>query len=172
MSDVKLYRYAIPHVKHEGWAEVVIGSNGYFSTVSDYGDYAFRWTHFGERDFREFFIHLNADYVHHKLDPSTVFDVDSSVANARYAICLARRLQVKGYEIDADAARRAYDEAAHINDEIELHEWFKDWGSYIDDPCSISCYMPPAQILAFVEKTLPRIQQAIREELFKEGNLK
>lgn len=61
MSNATLRRYALPSVKGEGWAIIVIGSDGYFSTVSDWGNYAYLWTHPG-CEFRHFLAGLDADY--------------------------------------------------------------------------------------------------------------
>lgn len=61
-SEVKLRRYKIPSVKGEGWAVVVIGSDGYFSAVSDCGNYAHLWSHHGCADFRQFLIRAVEDW--------------------------------------------------------------------------------------------------------------
>jgi hypothetical protein len=49
MSEVRLWRFHLPSGRGEGlerfeWGTFVIGSDGYFSCVTDWGNYAFRWT--------------------------------------------------------------------------------------------------------------------------------
>lgn len=171
MKDIKFHRYALPSEKLEGWAIIVIGSDGFFATVSDYGNYAYKWSDTGEKDFRKFIISCSGDYILRKLDNSSVLDVENTQDNARHAVCLARRLQVRGYEISAELARLAYDEIGYISTEFELNDWFNSWAQYLDDYTAIACYKPAPGITAFIERTLPRLQKLLREELFKEGLL-
>ena len=63
---VELHRYALPSVKGEGWAIVVLGSDGYFSAVSDWGNYAYIWTHPG-CEFRRFLVGCDAHYFWTKI---------------------------------------------------------------------------------------------------------
>lgn len=167
MSDVTLYRYAIPSIQYEGWAEVVMGSNGYFSTVSDYGNYAFRWTAFGDGDFREWFLTLGPDYVRCKLDSSKVLDDEATVRNIREAICTARRnVAIRGRRtFTKEQARDAWDEAGGISNYVEVNDWFNRWASYMDDYYDLVSERPPAQIMGFVTHLLPRIKTAIRATL-------
>ena len=58
MSEVRLWRFHLPSGKGEGlerfeWGTFVIGSDGYFSCVTDWGNYAFRWGSMGS-DVRHF----------------------------------------------------------------------------------------------------------------------
>lgn len=173
MNSDKFFHYKLPSENGlEGWAEIVVCSNGFFAAVSDYGNFAFRWTNFEPRqEFRKFLLDCDGDYVRRKLDNSTVFDIERTHGNMRHAVCLARRLQVLGYEITAEQARQAYDEIDYVGNEFELNEWFGDWAQYLDDYTAIACYKPSPGITAFVERTLPRLKKLIREELFKEGVL-
>src|SRR4051812_17884112 len=59
-------RYDVTSVKHEGWAVVVVDSKGFLGVFSDYGNYAYHWTHFGD-DFKKFLAGLDWDYLYGKL---------------------------------------------------------------------------------------------------------
>lgn len=177
MSDVKLYRYVLPSVKGEGWAVVVMGSDGYFSTVSDYGNYAYWWSHHGMDDFRKFVVRCHGDYVRSKLDCSTVLDLERTERALKHAICEARRSapgverKRPGRGLDKWEAREAWDRAGSVSNELELNDWFNEYARYLDDYYDLVYYKPAPQITNFVEKLLPRLQTMIQEELFKEGAL-
>lgn len=160
-NQVKLYRYVLPNVKGSGWAVVVIGSDGYFSTVSDYGNYAYRWSHHGTDDFRKFLLRVDADYVRLKLNPNEVLDSIRTEYKLKNAICEARRNK----RLESWEAREAYSEAGSISNELELNDWFNNWARYIDDYYDLAVYMPEPQILGFVNNGLPRIKDLIRQEL-------
>ena len=43
-----LKRYSLPSIKGEGYAEIVLDtSDGYFSTISDFGNYCYHWHNHG-----------------------------------------------------------------------------------------------------------------------------
>ena len=88
----QLWRYTIPSVNNEGWAIFVIGSDGYFSAVSDYGNYAHIWRCIGCKDFREFLLNAERDcsYFAAKLAPEKVYDGEQTAENIRYAILQMR----------------------------------------------------------------------------------
>ena len=46
--------------------QIVITSDGMFSSVTDYGNLSYAWRHFGD-DFRTFLININVDYFSGKL---------------------------------------------------------------------------------------------------------
>lgn len=52
----KTWRYDFPSVNGEGWGTIILGSDGYFSVVSDYGNFAYRWSHHAHDDFRRFWL--------------------------------------------------------------------------------------------------------------------
>lgn len=51
-----IWVYDLPSVAGEGWGTFILRSDGYFSCVTDYGNYAFRWLRHGEDDFRAFWL--------------------------------------------------------------------------------------------------------------------
>jgi len=154
-------------VNGEGWLEAVLGSNGYFSVVSDYENYAFRWTHFGKRDFREFLLGLDSDYVRSKLDPRRVLDADSTIAALRARVCEMRRKK----QVDSYDAREAFDRANGINNYVDLSDWCNEWRDkiYLGDEWDNFHEKPEPAIMAFVTHALPRLKQLIRYELWTES---
>lgn len=113
-------RYDVPSVKHEGWAVVVIDSRGFLGVFSDYGNYAYHWTHFGD-DFKKFLAQLDWDYLYGKLmqlRDARVYDGSATLANIRNRIVELRR-----------EGQLTYDEARE--------EWTLAADSEIDDHSSI-----------------------------------
>jgi hypothetical protein len=54
-------------------AQVVITSDGMFSAVSDYGNFAFSWRSIGDRTFEDFLIGLGEDYFESKMINSMAY---------------------------------------------------------------------------------------------------
>jgi hypothetical protein len=78
-NDVTLWRYKKVSTKEDpGWAIIVVGSDGYFSACSDYGNYAFIWGYPGCDDFREFLVGAQKDphYFVGKLSHGQKYDGD------------------------------------------------------------------------------------------------
>jgi hypothetical protein len=177
----RLWFYRLPPTDGRSfeWAEVVLGSNGFFSAVSDYGNYSFRWTHFGDRDFRAWLLGVDEHYVRSKImacsnRKSDIYDDRSSLQAARRAICELRR---EGW-LEKEDARAAWDE---IDDDYgQLHTEFEwnDWANHSRGAHLIGGYrdlyeemfreMPEPQSRQFVERILPRLKEAIRAELAAE----
>ncbi len=164
---LKFWRYDMPPIQCEGWAVVVMCSDGYFSTVSDYGNYAFWWTHHARDDFRKFILSADDDYVRRKLDPEKHYDGNTTLWIVKSAIIRLRR---EG-EWTRDQAREEWD----LLDEYDLYEaeGFSRWYEATKIPDAHECYhqSPSAQIMGFVEHTLPRLKQLIRAELDRENSI-
>ena len=158
-----LYHYYLPSVNGEGWAEIVIGSNGFFAAVSDYGNYGYAWRHIGKRTAREFISEIGADYLRGKLDSTKHFDADETEKAVRRTICQRRR----GRDITEYDARKAWD-ALCIHDLIDFNDWSSAYGKVVDHDHELAHYSPSGMILGFVEKVLPRLQAILREELAAE----
>lgn len=162
-APVTLRRYVLPSQHGEGWATIVIGSDGYFSTVSDYGNYAYQWCNFGDRDFRSFLVSVDADYLRRKLDPSEIFDREATVRNLLAAI---ERAQHKG-ELTPDEADDETDRVLGIYSECEFSAWVwhltdLDYDDYLAEALVMR---PPGAIVGFVERIFPRFKALLREEL-------
>jgi len=176
MSEpVILRRYVLPSIKGEGWAVFVIGSDGYFSGVTDYGNAAFWWSAHGRKDFREFLLNVDQDwdYFMRKLFPGwEVYDGDATLKEAKEHILRARWEKRITYE----QARDAWDELHHEFEELE-HEWmFTNWvlnaTSDVIDYCERSkmrCTRPDYHAKHFVTKAMARLAEVIRKELEEEN---
>ncbi len=68
---VALRRYVVPGNDGDQGGTFVIGSDGYFSCITDWGNYVYFWNNFGDRDFRDFLCSLSADYVMGKFGSGT-----------------------------------------------------------------------------------------------------
>ena len=72
MTQVSAKSYTITN--ENGWlGQVVITSDGMFSSVTDYGNMSYAWRHYGEDDFRKFLIGLNVDYFATKMYQGMVY---------------------------------------------------------------------------------------------------
>ena len=169
---VVLRRYKLPSVNHEGWALVVLGSDGFFSAVSDYGNYAYIWGAPG-CEFRRFLISCDSHYFWSKIvwgRESRVFDEEQTTKN------VSRRLWEmmgegkidKPQEEEAlerlDRAFGGCDDPHHA-----LAEWADDLGFEFDYIEGIYATKPEPQSWDFATKILPRLKEALRAELAAEG---
>jgi len=168
MSELKFYRYYLPNDSgREGWADFVLRSDGWFGVVSDYGNYVFHWTHFGNRDFRHFVLGLHDDYVMSKLG-NQVFSVDKAINNYKDVIW---RRRLNKLIKDRDDARYAWDELENISCETDLHEWLSGagYGMMGEDYYDVNTRDYPGDLRAFAQKTMPRLKDAIRKEMADEN---
>ena len=166
MAEPTIWRFKIPSVDGlEGWGDIVMRSDGYFAAVSDYGNYSYRWTAFGEErgvDFRQFFLGLDSDYVRRKLDPTQTFDLERTAQGIREHILSARKQQ----RISKEVARYEWGQAHDLEARnITFEDWVDD--TNCDDGYEFYCESPSSQIMGFVTRLLPRIKEAIRADLEK-----
>lgn len=167
---VQLWRYYLPNENREGWAEIVIGSNGFFAAVSDYGDYAYAWRHHGCKDARQFFLRGARDwhYFATKLGgrDALVYDGEGTAKAIRKHILDARRSQ----EMSSEDARVEWDRVEECEVE-DAYQGFIRWceRTDLDSPWEFHAERYNAQIVAFCKRTLPRLAILIRAELEKEA---
>ncbi len=168
MKPVTTWRYYLPSIDGEGWAEIVVCSSGFFAAVSDYGNYAFAWRSFGDGDFREWLAHLERDpgYVMCKLHHGQLqYDGNETVRAIKTHILAHRRSEYQGREW----ARDEWDLLEQNNglcDEADLVRWYDD--TKIDDAGEYVVRKYPADLRAFCERTLPRLAKVMREEIAAE----
>jgi len=65
-----LRKYVIRNIEGHGWGWAIIvidTSNGFFSTVSDWGNYGYIWSAPGSRGFWQFLLEIDEHYLHGKL---------------------------------------------------------------------------------------------------------
>jgi len=161
---VWLKRYVIPPEKHEGWAIIHIDANGFFATVSDYGNYAYLWTSFGPNDFRKFLAQLDQGYVVGKLTGGkTIYDGEATLKAIKEHIIGAR----KEGTYSRGEARHEWGKMVYnremLSDVREFEEWCDE--TKIEEPWEFHCSEPEPQAVAFYQKVWPRFVELIKAEL-------
>lgn len=163
MSDVQVWRYKLPSIREpvfDSWSVVFIDSTGVFSVVSDYGNWAYWWTSFGD-DIRKFLTQCDSDYVGRKLGGADlrVFDGEETQKEVRKEICRARR---EG-ELDRYRAREEWDNAGIIDDEYTFQQFLEDTG--LDDLHECARMRWDHGIKHWSHVSFPRLQELLRKEL-------
>lgn len=169
-----LRRYYLPSDQMEGYAWIVLDlSVGYFSTVSDYGSYAFRWSHPGG-EFRRFLMLLQPDYLFSKLTSGwshqerTLLDGRATKKAVFERIReLARLGKTDRYVHERDVYRETLRERNYDLD--DMRAWYER--TRFDDAHEIIEYRPSPQVMAFCEKTWPRLVKVLEAELAAEAAL-
>jgi len=66
VEDVKAYSYTLFDDKGHWLGQVVLTNDGFFGSVTDWGNLSFAWRHYGE-DFKKFLCDINNDYFATKM---------------------------------------------------------------------------------------------------------
>jgi len=150
----------------EGWGKFVIDSSGYFSAVSDYGNYAFQWSAFGEGvDFRDFLCSLNSDYLMGKLGRRDWFDSTKTHGKIKRIIIEMR----KDGSVTKEAARDVWEDMPNPCDtETDYREYLEGKWGFFQDLCGIMDYDFPPDLMAFATRLYPRLVGEMRQEIKKE----
>lgn len=166
MTEVTFRRYSIPSEKPlGGWGIIVIGSDGFFATVSDYGNYAYHWTNTGTSDFRNFLLDIESDYLAKKLSPEKyrTFSPERTEKNIRGLICRKRR----DGKITKDYARDQWYDLS-IKNELDFQQWMNDTQcDYLYEE-ELDSYEMGSDLAGFVQRLFPRFQELLRKELAEE----
>ena len=180
-GETEVWRYRLggePKGTPFGWAIALLDSTGYFSVVSDYGNYSYLWTNFGPSDFREFFVKLRADYVLRKIAVCDVYDGEETLRVVKAHILRERRDQMQserqvggspGQYWTPETARREWNMAIESGmdvDELQFRQWCED--TTIEEPEQFHEHRPCGDAMGFVATTLPRLQGLIREHLARD----
>lgn len=67
MKQVTAKSYTLRDDKGQWLGQIVLTSDGMFSSVTDYGNLSFSWRHTGEDDFRKFICGMDTGYFGTKL---------------------------------------------------------------------------------------------------------
>lgn len=174
-----LHTYRLDSIKGEGWAWIVISSTGYFSAVSDLGNFAFFWTHHGCKDFRQFLYnaHKNWDYFASKLSygpghKHKEYDGTATYELIKKTILESRRLHGNGCWTK-EYAREEWD----LLDECEKLATDGDWDHWmrstkIQDAWEYHSERWPGMLERFCKETLKRLtEEHLHKELEREGLL-
>lgn len=170
-TPVKMYRYVVPSDAHrEGWGIFIIDSTGYFSAVSDYGDYAYLWNAHGMADFRQFVVRLarDWDYAATKLggyDKNHRFDTERTGKDLKRELLNMRRERA----LEKEDAREEWDnihDFQHGN--LSVEQWYER-STVFSNPSEHMRYRRDSDLEAFCKKLLPRLAAVVRAELEAEG---
>lgn len=131
-KEKKVWQYDMPnHKPGEGWAKVMLREDGFFSAVSDYGNYSYMWFAHGEDDFRKFFLRVDWDYIVRKLNPERITNSVESFKNVKNALLELRRAG----GMSKEKAREALEHIQQFNG--------RDWDEFVRDPDTYD-YFPEA----------------------------
>jgi hypothetical protein len=165
--DVRAHEDMAPFPVRKGqWlGRVVIMDDGYFSAVSEYGNYAFWWGAAGDC-FRRFLCQIDPDYLCNKLGSREYDGAETEKAIKRHIRELRRRLT-----LSRDEAR---DEMAILERHEDLlesldgfHEWIRE--SKLEDTYELARHDFPVSLKAFSERLLPALKAMLRAEIEAEA---
>jgi hypothetical protein len=165
-----LKRYTLPSIKHEGWAYIVIDTEiGFFSAVSDWGNYAFLWSNPG-CEFREFLTQLNPDYLHSKLmfgrPDKNEYDDKATKAHVIEVI-----KELIAEETNEDKIKLYQDELSFVYDYDFYGSFnFDNWvtRTCLEEAWVLKRTTPNYECWGFCTKVMPRFQKMLKEELTSE----
>lgn len=148
-----------------GWFVVFIDEIGCVSIQSDYGDYAYRWSSFGE-DIRTFLMQCDQSYLINKftLGWPQISKGEKSTRRIKESILDERRQGA----ISKQEARDLYDAVPDLEDGFRLNDIYDsnlvDWiigGEY----GTLVCEKELGQIVAFFEVCWPDILKQMKESM-------
>jgi hypothetical protein len=174
----KVYEYRLRNPRGAWVADVIMRSDGYFSTVSDYGNYAYWWGSPGG-EFRAFVAQLErqSDYVCSKLARRAEwYDAEGTLKAIKQHILTYRREGSMTKERAAEEwdilvevcggfASRGMRDVSEM-DQHQFHQWYER--TQIGDAHEFMRYDYRPDVRGFCEHVMPLLATAIREELAKE----
>lgn len=121
LAKPNLKRYYLPRDSRSGWAIIVLDTTiGFFSAVSDNGNYVYIWSNPG-CEFREFLTQCDSSYIYGKLKPPGVPDRIDEWETKRNMGTLISDIWPKGtagYEKETKLL-----EAADFSTELGISDW-------------------------------------------------
>ena len=159
-----LRRYRVSDDKGYYVGTFVIADDGYFSTVSEWGNYAYYWSHAGAC-FRSALANFDGDYVLNKIARRDVYDGEATGADVRRHILEYRR---DGH-MTKEEAREEWDLFIE-HERLESRECFAWWyrDTKIGDASEFASHDYPSQAKWFSVKAWPHFVKALRAELAAE----
>jgi hypothetical protein len=160
-EEIKIRRYTLPSISGiGGWAVIIIDSTGYFSCVSDFGNYAYWWTSIGVPDFRTFLCGLDKSYLCSKLNARKVWDGDGTLRNVQKCI------EEGGYDPATEKSERALLEEYDLTEKFDFYQWLQE--TEIQEAWRLESSCPDPDTIAFAECVYPRFVELLRAELAAE----
>lgn len=180
MKEARVWQYRLRTERGSWLADILIREDGFFSTVSDWGNYAYWWRGFGEGDFRRFLITLNGEYVAEKLESGhSYYNPEKTLRRVKERLLRERRegglakeearrewtllasLLGAGFTLTKPEFRRATEMS-----EFAFGKWCEE--TALHDAAASAFYGASRWVQGFVEHVLPRFQEALRAELAAE----
>jgi len=96
MENVRIWNYELYDENGQWLGQVVITSDGFFGSVTDYGNFSFAWRAYGE-DFKKFLLGLTPDYFGSKMFQGMAYIVSTKAVEKScrfYATKILPALQV------------------------------------------------------------------------------
>lgn len=166
----KHWRYEVPAAPGRDRAIVFLDSEGTFVSASAYGIIGDRYNAFGNQDFRAFVLGLEGqraiDNFAHGRD---VYDDETTLANVKALIGRHFDSGRISHHIAGRMADDIEDEYGNFGDQNDFDWWLRD-GLHldkldIDERYGCLARKSEPNIVAFVEKVLPVLQEMLRAEL-------
>lgn len=67
MEQITVKIYTLRKANGSWLGQIVLTSDGMYSSVTDWGNFSYAWRSTGEKDFRNFFINMDEDYFAGKM---------------------------------------------------------------------------------------------------------
>lgn len=153
MKDVQLSRYS--YRSKDGWdyAIFVIGSDGYFSVISSYGNYSYFWAAPG-KPFKEFLAKLDKGYVLDKLSYGKKDEYRSKETLAAVKAELSE---------DDEEELQLLEDYSELDDEADFNGWCAE--TAIEEPYQYHRSGTSYQLLGFYDAFFGMFQADLKKEI-------
>lgn len=160
-TEVKTWRYDFPNINKSSWAIFVFCQDGYFSAITDWGNFSYFWRAHEKADFREFLSKAGTDYMAEKLTNGAMeFSEEKTIASMRE---LFKELVDQG-EMSASKCRRLNAELDDVP--FSSHEEFSDWCDEHDLQAHDYARMDHvSEYYHLKEHVLPRLKEFLKQEM-------
>lgn len=162
-TETKHWRYSVPNRKgYEGWAILFLDSAGCFAALSDYGDWSYRWNARGfspDEDIRKFLLRCDDDYLLRKIAPKQEYDSEATQTSIRELILGMRREK----QLDKEEARYEWDLSSDVSTEFDFGRWMQN--TDLPEAHEVYCQKYSEQAKAFLRECMPRLKEAIKNDL-------
>lgn len=157
---VSFERYSIPSGSHGGWAIIFLDSRGVFSTVSDYGNYGYIWSHPG-CPFHEFLASIDTSYLSKKLaNGAREYRGEETL---KFVEDRLKELSANG-DTPEDVL---YEERVLLKscDKLYSPEDFSKWSDQttLPDAHEYACYAVPTQLEMFCKHVWPQFVEQLKQ---------
>lgn len=158
MAETWTFRVEKPY----DWAVAFVTEDGFFSTVSDYGNYGHYWPNPGMHILKFLGTREDPDHLLSKISPHRELDSDATNRAIHDEILRMRREK----DIDSDTARAMWSNIEHDDyGEMTLDEFDREYGSLFPDYRLPRVFRHNIQARQFVEIIWPQLQKQFLRKL-------